>query len=82
MEERILTFIKMELLNDEAFDLKADDDLLGSGLISSMAVFRLIAFLEKTFNVRIPPEEMIIDHFITVDAMSGYVRDRQSAAKV
>ncbi|MGB3802277.1 MAG: acyl carrier protein [Lewinella sp.] len=82
MEERILTYIKTELLADEQIDLTADDDLLGSGLISSMAVFRLIDFLEKSFSVRIPPEEMTIDHFMTVNAMSEYVRERQAAAKV
>ena len=82
MEERILTYIKTELLADEQIDLTADDDLLSSGLISSMAVFRLIGFLEKSFSVRIPPEEMTIDHFMTVNAMSDYVRERQAAAKV
>ena len=82
MEERILTFIKTELLDDEQMDLSPTDDLLGSGLISSMAVFRLIDFLEKSFSVRIPPEEMTIDHFMTVEAMSAYVRERQAAARV
>ena len=80
METRILDYIKRDLLADESFDLKADDDLLGSGLISSMAIFRLITFLEETFHVRIPPEEMVIEHFITVNAMAAYVRDRQTAA--
>ncbi|WP_116125406.1 acyl carrier protein [Lewinella sp. IMCC34183] len=79
MQERILTYIKTELLAGEPADLTAQDDLLGSGLISSMAVFRLIAFLEETFQVRIPPEEMTIDHFMTVDAMTAFVRDRQAA---
>ncbi|PPK85258.1 acyl carrier protein [Neolewinella xylanilytica] len=82
MEERILTFIKRELIDDDRIDLTADDDLLGSGLIGSMAVFRLIDFLEKSFSVRIPPEEMTIDHFMTVRAMSDYVRERQAVQKV
>ena len=80
MEARILDYIKTELLADDQLDLTADDDLLGSGLISSMAIFRLITFLEETFTVRIPPEEMTIDHFMTVNAMAAYVRERQSAA--
>ena len=80
METRILQYIKTELLADEQMDLTADDDLLGSGLISSMAVFRLISFLEETFSVRIPPEEMTIEHFMTVNAMAAYVRSRQTTA--
>ena len=78
MEEKILTYIKTVLLADEQLDLNAQDDLLGSGLVGSMAIFRLIAFLEETFGVRIPPEEMTIDHFMTVDAMTAYVRERQT----
>ena len=80
METRILQYIKTELLADEQMDLTADDDLLGSSLISSMAVFRLISFLEETFSVRIPPEEMTIEHFMTVNAMAAYVRSRQTTA--
>ena len=80
MEERILAYIKKDLLADERLDLAPTDDLLGSGLIGSMAVFRLIVFLESAFGVTVPPEEMTIDHFMTVEAMAAFVRERQAAA--
>lgn len=82
MEETVLNYLRTELLADPQIELSADEDLLGSGLINSMAIFRLIDFLEQTFAVRIPPEEMTIDHFMTVSAMCQYVTQRQAAARV
>ncbi|NJB85986.1 acyl carrier protein [Lewinella marina] len=82
MEERILTFIKNDLLDDGQLDLTPEDDVLTTGLVSSLAVFRLIDFLEQTFRVRIPAEEMTIENFISVAAMSNYVRSRQTEQQV
>lgn len=73
-----MQFIKLDLLNEPELDLQPEDDVLTSGLISSMAVFRLIDFLEQTFAVQIPPADMTIDHFFSVAAMGDYVRSRQS----
>jgi acyl carrier protein len=77
MNERILTYIRSELLDRDDLELDAEDDLLGSGLISSLAIFRLIAFLEETFGIRVPPEEMTIDNFMNVRAIGNFVRERQ-----
>lgn len=80
MEERIIEYISTELLAGEVPDLQPEDDLLGSGLITSMAIFKLIGFLEETFGVAIPPQEMTIEHFMTVDAITSYVKQRQRVA--
>jgi acyl carrier protein len=78
MEQQIQTYISENLLDRDDIDLAVDDDLLGSGLISSLAIFRLIGFLEETFGIRVPPEEMIIDNFMTVSAIGSFVRERQT----
>ncbi len=75
MEHEIAQFIIQEVLGESSdFDLSTDDDLLGSGLISSMGVFRIISFLEKNYEVKVPLQDMVIDNFMTIDAIAGYTR--------
>lgn len=77
MTEPILKFISSDLLSGQLdSELTATDDLLEGGLIDSMGIMRLIAFLEEEFNTKIPPQDMIIDHFITVEAICNYLQSK------
>jgi acyl carrier protein len=73
-------FIEAELVNGYGpVDLKEDDDLLLSGLIDSMGVVRLINFLEEEIKIHVPPEDVTIEHFLTIQAIAGYVESRLQA---
>lgn len=50
-----------------------DEDLLLSGLIDSLGVVRLIAFIEAEMGIRVPPEDVTIENFLTLQAMSDYL---------
>ena len=75
MEEQIINFIKEDLHNGRAdFELSADEDLLASGLVESLSMMQLIQFVEQTFDIKIPPQDMTIDNFVTVEAIANYVK--------
>ena len=75
MEETIIKYIINELHGGrEDLDIDPEDDLLGSGLIESMAMMRLIQYIEETYDFRVSPQEMTIENFMTVEAMANYVR--------
>jgi len=70
----ITKYIQENLLSKKGqIELSPEDDLLGSGLLDSMGVMRLVSFLEDTFQVKIPPEDIIIENFINVNAITKYV---------
>ena len=81
MKDTIIAFIANELVSGEDITLQSGDDLLGSGLIDSMGIMRLIAFLEKTYSLKIPPEDMVIEHFMTVDTITTYLSTRSAATQ-
>jgi acyl carrier protein len=73
MKQEITQFIVEQVLGESPdFDLAGEDDLLGSGLISSMGVFRIINFLEETYSIKVPPQDMIIENFLTINAIVAY----------
>lgn len=77
MKESIRRFISDQLLSGMA--IADDDDLLLSGLLDSMSVMRLVAHLEKAFGVKIPPQDVVIENFTSVDTITAYLEGREAA---
>lgn len=77
-DERLTDFITRELLSDRAAEIAPDDDLLLSGLIDSIGVMSLLAFIETELGVRVPPQDVTIEHFASVRTMSAYLAGRQN----
>lgn len=75
MQDTILQYIRTNLL-EAGQEIEADDDMLSSGLIDSMKVMRLIGFIEKEYKTPIPPEDMTIDNFISVEAIEEYLQGK------
>lgn len=50
-----------------------DQDLFGSGLVSSMFAMQLVVHIEEEYGIAIAGPELKLDNFRTVDAMTGLV---------
>jgi len=80
MQQTITNYIAAELLDQSlSLDLSPSDDLLGVGMLSSMQFLRLIQFIESEFNLVVPPEDMLLENFQTVEAICTYLNMRQGA---
>lgn len=61
--------------------VRVDQSLIGDGLIDSLAVLDIVAFLEERFQVRFEPEDLTGDNFDTVAAMARLVGARLVGAR-
>ena len=50
-----------------------DEDLFASGVVSSLFALELVVHLEQTFGVEVSGEELMLDNFRTVRAMTDLV---------
>ena len=74
MEQKIIDYIKNELHSSTPnLDIEPDDDLLSAGLVDSIGMMRLIQYIEEQFSIKVAPQDMTIENFITVDAMAKYI---------
>lgn len=78
MTDTIIQYVKNEILNDPNIALTAQDNLLDGGFVDSMGFVRIITFLEEEYDITIPPTDMLIEHFVTIEAMNNYVSKRQT----
>ncbi|MBO6538686.1 MAG: acyl carrier protein [Rhizobiaceae bacterium] len=51
----------------------ANDKLLDSGIVDSLGTLEIVNFIEQEFGVPVADEDMLADHFETVDAISRFV---------
>lgn len=73
MQNQLLLFIGEELLDeDDAID--AHENLLADGMIDSLGMMRLVAFIETQYDVKIPPQDFTIENFRTVALIDRYVQ--------
>lgn len=72
----IRDFIVSKLLNGRA--IADDENLLLSGLIDSLGVFELVAFLEKTFSIAVPLDEVVLENFTSVATIEAYVAAKKA----
>ena len=75
--EKLITFIVEQLLNHE-LDITVDDELLVSGLLDSLAIVQLVEFIEGEFNVSVPPEDLRVEHFASVNSIVDYLNQKPS----
>ena len=74
VKDQIREFILRDLASAKGVSSFSDSEsLMESGVIDSLAIFRLVAFLEETFRVRIGDEEITHDNLKSVDSIEQMV---------
>lgn len=77
MVDQILSFITQQFLDGRReSDFTLESDLLTTGVIDSLGVMRLVSFLEQTFSITVPPQDVVIENFQNVGAIAAYVSTR------
>jgi acyl carrier protein len=76
---RIAWFIKEEVVLDPEASLAKDAPLL-EGILDSMALMQLVAFLEEEFDIEIEDTEVTAENFRTIADIERLVGGRVSSA--
>ncbi len=76
--QEISTFVRDRFRVPETSMIGVDTELFREGIVDSMGVLTLIAFLEQTFEIQIEPQEMVLSNFETIAAMRDFVMLKKS----
>lgn len=77
IEAHLSQYISQELL-DGSVAVTAEDMLLADGLVDSLGMMRLVGYIDDTFGVEVPPEDVVIENFSTIARMVEYLRGKVS----
>ena len=77
-DEQIFTilasfFVQEEAGREETITIEPDTDIIGEGLVDSLGIFKLIAFVEEAFKITIEPDEVLLENFQTLRALRNLI---------
>ena len=75
LEQLIKEYIAQEFLNDKP-PIVLEGNLVEEGVVDSLGIITLIAYVEKQFGARIKPEDVVLENFESVAAIARLVRQR------
>lgn len=61
-------------------DIAQQDPLLGLGIIDSTGVLELVAFLERTFDIKVNDEDIAPENLDTLAGIAAFVQRKRRAA--
>jgi acyl carrier protein len=53
-----------------------DESLVSKGVIDSLAILRLISFIEEKFNVKVNDDEVVLENFETINIIVKFIDDK------
>jgi acyl carrier protein len=59
-----------------------DDDIFRLGLVDSLFALQLVLFVEQEFGLRVEGEELDLDNFCSIDAISSFVSRKMASEAV
>jgi len=75
VKKEIKKFILEEFLPN-GYDLNNNELLFDSGIIDSLGMIKLTAFIENTFDIVINPSEVTMDNFNTVEKIARIISEK------
>jgi 2-hydroxymuconate-semialdehyde hydrolase len=66
MKEELIEYIKKEFVEDPDEEIDENTPLMSSGLIDSLSIVSLVAFIDKKYGVKIPDEKGTVENFETI----------------
>ena len=59
--------------------LQDDEDIFATGFVNSLFAMQLVQFSESTFGINVESEDLGIDNFRSVNALTRFVQQKQSS---
>jgi len=78
-EENLLKFIREDLIGeDHLIEIDENEHLIEQGLIDSLGLMKLVAFIEEQSGISISDDDLIPENFETIASIVRMVQRLQS----
>lgn len=78
IEKHLWKYVQKNCLPRYSEQVYSDDEnLFESGILDSAGLVSLVGYVEETFDIIIPDEDLLPENFISVKAIANYIRSWQ-----
>jgi acyl carrier protein len=82
MRDTIRSFILDQFPSARRKNLQDADRLIESGIIDSLGILDIVAFVESEFGIRVDDDDMTAENFHSIDELTAFVERKRGAAAV
>jgi acyl carrier protein len=61
------------------YDLQDDEDIFALGFVNSLFAMQLVTFVEKGFDISVENQDLDLDNFRTINALTSLILRKKSA---
>ncbi len=61
----------------KGYDLQDDEDIFSLGFVTSLFAMQIVLFVEQQMGVTIANEELQLDNFRTINAMTNFILSKK-----
>ena len=73
MHDLLINYVAAEICGEHTLQLNEEDLLLEKGIVDSMGMMRLVLYIEKKFDLKVPPKDMTVENFRTIKDIGNYI---------
>ena len=66
-------YIKQEIMRNPKAKLSDDEDLLSAGILDSLAILQLVAYIEDEFGIKVQDEDVVFENFQSLNTLANYL---------
>ena len=78
-KDAISNFISKELVNDDEMkNVGENESLLESGIIDSLAIMKLLTFIEEEFKLKVMDDELMPENFDTIASIVSLIDKKKN----
>ena len=78
--EQVRSFILEHFSLASKRGIRNEDHLLGSGLVDSLGILDLVAFIEREFQFTVNDEDLVPEHFKSIQTVAAFVQGKLNGA--
>lgn len=79
IESLIREYIAMNILfSENGYPYTDDASFLEHGIVDSMGIMELVAFVDEEFGIAVEDQELVPDNFDSISRLASYIRFKAS----
>ena len=66
-------YIKNEVIRNRNASLDENEDLIGAGILDSLGILKLVAYINESFGIDVPDEDVVYENFHSLGSIANYL---------
>jgi acyl carrier protein len=70
---QLAEYIKNEVIRNRHASLDESEDLISAGILDSLGILQLVAFIHDAFGIDVPDEDVVFENFHSLESITEYL---------